>query len=191
MKKRFVILKVQEVGTRSFINYWSRFYDYRNEYIYQRFIKKKRFNSTDINSMFEWKNNMHLSLNKKVTADLACRNIKVINKLKKEFDMNLFLATFGKVGAIWKIFLLHAIQPNMFPIYDQHVHRAFIFIQFQKTEEISSSNKTKFKVYMEEYLPFFQEAKRTSKCDGKKVDEALWAFGKILKSHPLFLTEVN
>ncbi len=85
------------------------------------------------------------------------------------------------MGSIWKIFLLHIIKPHEFPIYDQHVYRAYKYIEKNTIEEISNVNRNKYQNYLNQYLVFFDELKLKAKeCESKEIDEALWAFGKIL-----------
>ena len=185
MKNNFPIMSFQTTDVNTFIKYWQTHYDYKNEDIYQRFIVKKIFDSHDIEDMFKWKNNMTLSGKKNVTVSLVINNLKLVNRLKKNFNMDLFSKTFLRMGAIWKIFLLHAIQPSEFPIYDQHVYRAFKFIKNKTTEEIPASNKLKFQIYIDDYLPFFKMIKSTTTYTDKNIDEALWAFGKMIKKYPM------
>jgi len=60
-------------------------------------------------------------------------------------------------GIIWKIFLLHIIDPKRYPIFDQHVYRAYDFLTKNKTIGILSSNKRKEDIYFSEYISFFNK----------------------------------
>ena len=86
-----------------------------------------------------------------------------------------------------KVFLLHIINPDEYPIYEQHVHRAFKYLENNRIEEISKSNNEKYNVYFNEYLQFFNEFRRkANKFSVKEIDEALWTFGKYIKEYPNF-----
>ncbi len=78
-----------------------------------------------------------------------------------------------------KIFLLHIIKPNYYPIYDQHIHRAYSFINGKDFRGISSDmyDKKKLTFYFNEYLPF---VRRMNIQDLKEMDEAFFAFGQFL-----------
>lgn len=69
------------------------------------------------------------------------------------------------------------ILDKVFPIYDQHVHRAMAHLQGWTELEIPKSNKKKIEIYLEEYLDFYNSFKG---LPHKKVDEALWSYGKFL-----------
>lgn len=168
-----------------FINSWSKFYSYSNEAIYNKSITKVVFTKTDIQNLYKWKNGMKLSelkqksLNTKITSKLT-----IINAFKKSDNLNLedFQKEFKEVSAVWKIFLLHIIKPTKFPIYDQHIHRAFLFINNEDWTNISNSSitdKAKEKFYFNTYLPFIESQNID---DLKKLDEAFFAFGQFLNT---------
>ena len=77
-------------------------------------------------------------------------------------------------------FLLHIIDPDKFPIFYQHVYRAYNFLVNRSIKEISDSNKAKLICY-DQYSKFFNKLKSESN-DPRKIDKALWAFGKFLKT---------
>ena len=79
------------------------------------------------------------------------------------------------------MFLLHVIQPDSYPIFDQHVYRAYLFIAKNQRAEIPD-NKRKQDVYFKEYAPFFNEL-ASKGVSRKKLDEALW--GNRESSKPL------
>jgi len=95
------------------------------------------------------------------------------------------LKQFADGGVIWTIFLLHCWQPVRFPIYDQHVHRAMVFIQTGAVEEIPPYGPRKINSYVREYLPFHATF---DGIDNRSVDKALWAFGKFLADNRSFPT---
>lgn len=179
----FEITKSDDINL--FIDFWSRLYTFRNESIYSKTIIKVEFEIQDIQNLFEWKNGMRLSdLKQKSLNDKIIKKLEVINYLKSkdEFELDLFNYEFKSLSAVWKIFLLHIIQPKKFPIYDQHIHRTFLFIhkkEFSNLSNTSIKNKQKEAFYFNEYLPFIDENEIK---DLKKLDEAFFAFGQFLNT---------
>ena len=82
-------------------------------------------------------------------------------------------------GAIWRIFWLHCNGPDLYPMFDQHVYRAMKKLVTGRSAEIPDANRGKAIAYVDEYLPFHASFLHKNK---KELDEALWAYGKYLKS---------
>ena len=116
------------------------------------------------------------SLNTKIIS-----KIDIVNNLRaaSNFDLEYFLKEFKQVSVVWKVFLLHILKPNRFPIYDQHIHRAYRFINNQSSKGIKASmnESVKLKFYFEEYYPFVRQSKIT---DLKKMDEAFLLLASLL-----------
>lgn len=91
---------------------------------------------------------------------------------------------FKKSGPIWSITLLHALQPLIYPIYDQHAHRAFSYLITGKISKMPLRYQA-YNTYFEEYVKFFNDFSDMAKPYTRKaVDEALWSFGKFLSIYP-------
>lgn len=169
----------------SFISAWSKLYSYSNEAIYNKSIVKETLNKTDIQNLYKWKNGMKLSVLKQKSLDTKITSkLSIINALKNDanLDIEYFKNEFRNISAVWKIFLLHIIKPNKYPIYDQHIHRAFLFIHKENWSNISNTsinNKAKEQFYFERYLPFIESQNIK---DLKKLDEAFFAFGQFLNT---------
>tara|TARA_R100000306_G_C4381213_1_gene144578 strand:+ start:9238 stop:9816 length:579 start_codon:yes stop_codon:yes gene_type:complete len=168
-----------------FIDKWSKLYSFSNEAIYKASISKKTLTKTDIQNLYEWKNGMRLSVQKQKSLDTKIiTKLTVINKLKNSdvLDIEIFKKKFKTLSAVWKIFLLHIIKPTKYPIYDQHIHRTFLFIHKEDWSNISNtsiSNKAKEQFYFERYLPFIESQ---NVKDIKQLDEAFFAFGQFLNT---------
>ena len=152
-------------------------YAYHLEPLYQNSIDKGTFSARDIENLFQWKNGMKLSGKKRKTLDGITHRLEIINGLKTNFDLGAFQNEFGKIAIIWKIFLLHIISPQRYPIFDQHVCRAFHFLQYS-----SLSGSLTEKIYFQDYVPFFDSVAKISSASRKRTDEALMMFGKFLKT---------
>ncbi|MBO3116513.1 hypothetical protein J4050_07125 [Winogradskyella sp. DF17] len=175
----------EATNLNSFISAWSKLYSYSNEAIYNKSIVKETLTNTDIQNLYKWKNGMKLSVLKQKSLDTKIiSKLSIINALKNDanLDIEYFKNEFRNISAVWKIFLLHIIKPNQYPIYDQHIHRAFLFIHNKDWSNISNTsinNKTKEQFYFERYLPFIESH---SINDLKKLDEAFFAFGQFLNT---------
>jgi len=159
-----------------FISFWSRQYSYENEHLYDNNIGKELIEDR-IWALFRWKNGGPLSEKKRASIKENFINEKV--KIPPNLNSTVLLSYLNKPGgAIWRIFWLHCNYPKIYPIYDQHVHRAMARLNAWKELEIPFQNKDKVEMYINHYLLLWKEF---SEFSYKKVDEALWAYGKFLK----------
>lgn len=178
---KYPVLLCKNTNLKNFIDFWSKRYEYSQADIYDARINKKKLNTEDILELYKWKNGGKLSQKKLASVKRIAKKLNVINKLKSKYDAEIFEEHFKKMTAIWKIFLRHIILPKKFPIFDQHVYRAHHYLITGKVKEIKASNKLKEIVYID-YAAFFNAITKKG-LKPKKVDEALWAFGKFLKSN--------
>ncbi|MDG4717316.1 hypothetical protein [Winogradskyella marincola] len=184
--KLVTLVNTKNENLIDFINSWSKLYSFSNEAIYSKSIVKETFSKTDIQNLYRWKNGMKLSVLKQKSLDTKIKaKLSIINTFKSnnEIDIDAFRKEFKNLQAtVWKIFLLHIIKPNKYPIYDQHIHRTFLFIHNEDWSNISNtsiSNKAKEQFYFERYLPFIEVQNIK---DLKKLDEAFFAFGQFLNT---------
>lgn len=174
-------LNYSSANLKDFVLFWSSFYNYPIEDLYASRIDKKQYSKDDLSQLFVWKNGSKLSQKKHKALQEIINKLEDINKLKTDFCLDTFKKEFKFVkGLIWKAYLLHLIAPDTYPIFDQHVCRAFYLVYKNQKKEIPLKNSDKEKVYFDEYVTFFNRLAKES--DRKKLDEALWAFGKFLKS---------
>ena len=178
----FPILTNRQSGSlQEFISFWSKLYVYDNAVLYER-IHNTTLSEDDLKDLYKWKNGMKLSKAKEKSLNAKIiSKIEIVNNLRaaSNFDLEYFLKEFKQVSVVWKVFLLHILKPNRFPIYDQHVHRAYRFINNQSSNGIKASmnESVKLKFYFEEYYPFVRQSKIT---DLKEMDEAFFAFGQFI-----------
>tara|TARA_R110001583_G_scaffold92594_2_gene235171 strand:+ start:495 stop:1073 length:579 start_codon:yes stop_codon:yes gene_type:complete len=183
--KLLVFEQQKTTNLNEFINYWSQLYSYPNENLYNNTIVKQQYSIADIQNLYVWKNNMRLSAPKQKSLESKIKaKLTIINTLKTigDVDLNNFKKEFKNVSAVWKIFLLHSIKPNKYPIYDQHIHRAFLYIHNEDFSNISNDtikDKAKETFYFERYVPYIESI---NIIDLKKLDEAFFAFGQFLNT---------
>lgn len=128
---------------------------------------------------------MKLSERKQLSVDTNVKaKIEIINRYKVNSNWTLddFQINFKDLSAVWKIFLLHIIKPDMYPIYDQHINRTYNFIHGLSYKGISSTmpNLEKEKFYFEIYLPFI---KGLHGYKLKSIDEAFFSFGQFINTN--------
>lgn len=182
------------VGDNEFVDFWADQYRYSLEYLYENSISIKPFTDDAIRNLFLWKNGGKLSESKSESVERNYiqnkKHASVENaigfvkegqteeaaKLARDFLIN----DFPEGGAIWRIFWLHCCDQR-FPIYDQHVHRAMVFIKNGQLEELGAfSEEDK----VESYLTKCRHFHSRFSGEQRKVDKALVTFGLFLKRWP-------
>ncbi len=177
--KKLVILRPEIADQNDFIQFWSSLYVDANEDYYSSNISKQ-LTPDKVKNLFYWKNSGVLSQAKmkSVESNFIARTSE-LTKLSEDTSAEDFLKQFQNGGAIWRIFWLHCWQPQRFPIYDVHVHRAMTYIENGTKEEIGNlSDNLKIQLYLDRYLSFI---KQFDGCSIRSIDRALWTFGKFIK----------
>ena len=196
----YPIIDFKNNDFKSFIEQWSSLYNYDKMHLYDSNIIKSVFEEKDLKDFYKWKNGSDLSekkgssLEKKILSKLH-----LINKFKQDFNnksnkndtIDKFSIEFKDVSFVWKIFLLHIISPNNYPIYDQHVHRAYLFLNRDesfKNIENTISEKEKCKFYFNIYLPFInRKIEENNEFKIQDIDKAFFSFGQFLKKYKIQL----
>lgn len=170
-----------------FVRQWNSFYNYDNMNLYDDNIEKKTFTKDDLTNLFIWKNGTNLSESKKKSLEKnVLSKLDLINKFKKRFNINTFLEEFKDVSFVWRIFLLHIVNPNDYPIYDQHIHRAFLFFNKDSSfKEIDNniSKKQKDAFYFGNYIHFITKLRVVDNYKIQDLDRAFFSFGQFLKKY--------
>lgn len=195
------LFQLAEVQQDEFFAFWLRQYgDGKDEALYRDNIRKE-LTEERILKLFTWKNGYKLSQKKEESVQRNfIQRLGEINDLADEHDRERLLSRFPNGGVIFRIFWLHCVRPNLFPIYDQHVHRAMTFMQNgatkfiedRKYEEIPTTVSAKVDAYLKRYVPFHDSFAASESVDGgrdRTVDKALWAFGEFLLTHPKFVED--
>jgi hypothetical protein len=189
---KYIALSFKTTNASEFVSTWAAAYKRQEKpnsrVKYNSYISARPCTIESITKLLQWKNSdrfENFSANKKKLVQEILEKIHVINQLESNWDKNLFRTEFkpDKNGPIWKLFILHVIQPEIFPIFDQHVYRAQHFLQSGKIIELSATHQSRFDLFMNEYLPVFNAIKTESNASLKEVHEAMWAFGLFLKKN--------
>lgn len=163
---------ISSSNIHEFVKHWSPKYVYSDHDKYLNNIGKPLTSSSRRN-LFEWKNGG-------VISKLKLKSISENYPLKFPENMEeRYLNHKLGGGAIWNIFYLHCFSPKIYPIFDQHNYRAMIYLKTGKIKEIPNSDKIKYELYKNEFIPFFYSLKN---IDHRELDKALFSFGKFLKT---------
>lgn len=92
-------------------------------------------------------------------------------------------------GFIWSLFILHSFYPKIYPLYDQHVYRAYKYIQNPNTVLANAAPNSWLEYH--KYTIFFKGLVLRENCTEINVDRALWAYGKYLKPKSKGPTNMN
>ena len=171
----------QRARLKEFIKYWHGIYRDKNEQLYFKNIGKK-LTSVRLRELYFWKNGGPLSALKRKSVE-----VHYISRLPKFADAQKleardWLKQFGHGRAIWDIFFLHVCNQK-FPIFDQHVYRAMKCIRKRAVCELrTKESERRLESIWKNICHFFRAMEtelRSSK--NRKLDKALWRFGKFLK----------
>jgi hypothetical protein len=89
------------------------------------------------------------------------------------------LQAMDRIGFVLAVFVLHCSHPEVYPLYDQHVYRAYRYLD-TSGREITGSAPGVWVEYAR-YRDFFQAQVREVGLPYWQVDRALWAMGRHLK----------
>ncbi len=192
MQNKFLICEAVAAEKYRFIDFWESQYRYELEPLYERNISIKPFTDDAIWGLFEWKNGNTIAEKKKKSVEqnyIIHKKSLIVTQTTQFAPMSgdqtaalakEFLTHFSKGGAIWRIFWLHCCN-QAFPIYDQHVHRAMVFLENGRIEELEKfTDKKKIDFYLTKYLQFHSQFSG----EQRKIDKALVTFGRFLKAWP-------
>lgn len=186
MKVPVIYYQWKKGHERAFIEYWSAVYWTTTKVnpFYDQVVGQPSFSKSDIRGLFDWKNGIPINGHRQKTASVewVLRHLTMVNELKQSFDKEVFDEHFGRMSAIWQIFLLNLIDHRRFPIFDQHVYRAYRFITDRIiADKIPGTRQRQLELFHGKYIPFFNGI-RPPRMPVRQVDRALWTFGRFLKS---------
>ncbi len=167
----------------SFIDLWARQYEDENEHLYTDNIEREK-TEPEILALFQWKNGSILSGAKQERVEKEYRPSDEAYK-KLTTPTRIWKHVSRDNAVIWNIFWLHCLAPTQFPIYDQHAHRAMMYmLGFPGDLEIPSHPTECAVSYAKLFMPFFEEMAGPNPTidSARQIDRSLFAFGKFLKS---------
>lgn len=188
------------VRPAEFIEYWERGYSADPEGDDREYFAGiESLGRTDcpdskrcLRALFTWKNGRNLSQAKEVFVERIWGVIERVGGVQavRQMDPSELLGMLKERGLIWSLFLLHCLHPGEYPIFDMHVYRAMTFIQDGRASDLSGlSYNEQVSLYFNRYRAFWNSLCPHA-CDSRmrrKVDRAIWAFGKMLSTSHAFM----
>lgn len=173
------IYMLSETDQETFISFWSSKYQYSLENLYSENIQQP-FNENSVTKLFIWKNGKNLSSAK--LQSVKNNYVALLENLPQLQNLEQGKHFFDQLngGLIWNFFWLHCINPQLFPIFDQHTYRACQLIYENRSSEIDELNVAeKVDFYFNNYITFFNQFQNNN---NRRIDKALFMFGKFLKT---------
>lgn len=83
-------------------------------------------------------------------------------------------------GFVWAVFVLHCVHPNVFPLYDQNVYRAFQLLSADDAvlPNVAPADWAAYSAYRR----FFELTVRRIAIDRVTIDRGLWILGRQAKA---------
>ncbi|MCF2446217.1 hypothetical protein L0657_19830 [Dyadobacter sp. CY345] len=84
-------------------------------------------------------------------------------------------------GYIWGLFTLHCCYPQTYPLFDQHVYRAFKYLttKGKALPVLAPDNWDEYSTYKQFFMSLLEEYQ----MEYSELDRALWTYGKYLKQN--------
>ncbi len=180
-------------SAQEFVEFWQQFYQSKiSDEVYQANLNAGgELARENISLLWRWKNERYgsplIEPTLAILEDInSFRKLEHVNETKeREFWQRVATITHG---IVWQVFLFHMARPRDYPIFDQHVMRAYLAITtgyiHRNPREIEAPCRSyeRFSSSYSGYRSFFFHlVKEAGTSEPKEVDCALWAFGRHLK----------
>ncbi|MFN0200526.1 MAG: hypothetical protein ACKVTZ_03350 [Bacteroidia bacterium] len=178
----YYILQKVSADFAQFVDFWAAQYNSNKplEWAFDSLdISKAILTPSDIKALFVSKEESIGGFFSFQKMGELIKGIDTMNQLKKNFEEELFKKEFGHLPIAGQIALLHLINPTMFPMFDQHIYRGYQFLKQNKLMDLEDLPKSEqFNAYIE-YKAYILGLV-TESIVLKKIDKAMWAYGKFL-----------
>jgi hypothetical protein len=178
---------------REFVDFWQPFYQSKiPDEVYEANLNLGgELSGENIGLLWRWKNERYGSPLIEPTLAIL-DDINAFRRLKnvdEPSERNFWHKASGiSPMIVWQVFLFHMARPHDYPIFDQHVMRAFFALSqgyiYRNPKEVGVPCRSygRFGSAYSGYKDFFFHLVREAGSpEPKKVDRALWAFGRHLK----------
>lgn len=169
---KFSILGAWKTGNirkESKKGYYEFFFENEKYYLTKRwfinaFSKREAWKEIDKKNVYE-------------IYDKSMQNNESVDDLFDE------LKTINGIGNTYATFILHCIDPDNYPIFDQHVWRACCFLENNLVSNIKPFQNGYCNYHI--YCEWFKKLKivYSDTFSSKDLDSALWVLGKKIKSY--------
>jgi len=174
---------MKKLNLCEFIKFWSQFYnDSQNsdKNLYYPYISNEGILRGDaLDKLWLWKMGEYffgifqeqVRLTKEKKEDIL-----EFRKSNPDYEVLYnFSRKFFPAGLIYPIFLMHICKPEEYPIFDQHVFRAFSFITRKEMIDRPESIKDYWR-----YRDFVFSVHKNYEISLREIDKGLMAFGQFL-----------
>jgi len=178
---------------REFVEFWESFYQSRiSDEVYQANLSMGgELSKENICLLWRWKNERYgsplIEPTQAILGEInAFRRLEHVDEPgERKFWQKVATIT---QRIVWQVFLFHMARPLDYPIFDQHVMRAYLaltrgYLYRNPREAIEPCRSyERFCSAYSGYRSFFFDlVKEAGASELKAVDRALWAFGRHLK----------
>jgi len=195
-------------SAREFVEFWQQFYHSKiPDEVYEANLNLRgELSEENVSLLWKWENERYGSpLIEPTMAILPDVNaFRRLEHVAEPEERSFWLeASRVSQGIVWQVFLFHMARPQDYPIFDQHVMRAFLALtkghilrhpgQVRGLCQSYERFRSSYSGYREFFFDLVSEA---GSPEPKAVDRALWAFGRHLKrlhrvEGPLLLGEAQ
>ena len=180
-------------SAQEFVEFWQQFYRSKiPDEVYQANLNLRGdLSEENISLLWRWKNERYglplIEATKAILSDINAfrRLAHVDGPEERDFWQKAYRVS---PWIVWQVFLFHMARPQDYPIFDQHVMRAFWALTqgyiYRRPKE-ARVLCLKYEHFCSSYSGyrgfFFKLVSEASSPEPKAVDRALWAFGRHLK----------
>jgi len=180
-------------SAQEFVEFWQQFYQSKiSDGVYQANLNLRGdLSEENISLLWRWKNERYglplIEATKTILSDInAFRRLShVEGPEERDFWQKAFRVS---PWIVWQVFLFHMARPQDYPVFDQHVMRAFGALTRGYIYRMPKETRLpclKYENFCSSYSGyrslFFRMVSEASSPEPKSVDRALWAFGRHLK----------
>lgn len=180
-------------SAREFVEFWEQFYQSKiPDEVYEANLNiGGELTKENVSLLWRWKNERYGSpLIEPTQAILEDINgFRRLEHIDEPSERKLWpkVATVSP-RIVWQVFLFHMARPWDYPIFDQHVMRSFLALTTgflcrnpREAKMICHSYERFYSAYGGYKGFFFDLMTEAGSPEPKRVDRALWAFGRHLK----------
>lgn len=175
------------------MEFWENFYQSKiSDEVYQANLSMGgELSKENISLLWRWKNERYgsplIEPTQAILGEInAFRRLEHVDERgERKFWQKVATIT---PGIVWQVFLFHMARPLDYPIFDQHVMRAYLaltrgylYLNPREAIEPCPTYERFCSAYSGYRSFFFDVVKEAGASELKAVDRALWAFGRHLK----------
>lgn len=175
---------------KDLVDYWEQFYEDNKKRPDSEFLEHLKWRggeltSNDLEYLFRWKYRSVPSWDPRPVT----KRIRELNELRFKQGLHVieFAKKFSKGGLVKRYFICHIMSPRKYPIWDQHVLKAYLMISSRDDEIDRLDQLIRNEIEYESYRTSFNDwvAQVSTRTAGstefppfRRLDRALFAMGR-------------